>query len=98
MFRKLNKSERFTPGFICVLQAIYYSDARVEALDDRFVIDLSYVDFNSFEYIDREFYVSLRKDVQPKDSVGCVISLYAEHDEFNTYRVVFSGTRVEILV
>ena len=81
-----------------VSQSIYYQSAKIEALEDRFVIDLSDVDFDSFEYIDREFYVSLKKDIAPKDSVGCVIALYAEHEEFNTYRVVFGDTRVEILI
>ena len=81
-----------------VSQSAYYQNAKVEFADGRYIIDLSDVDFNSFEYFDRELFVSLKKDVVPKDCAGGIISLYEEHGEFNTYRVVFWDTRVEIFV
>ena len=81
-----------------VNQTIYHWNAKIEASDDRFIIDLSNVDFDGFEPLERNFCVSLKKGVTPKECIGGSIALHSVHNEFDTYRVEFNGTRVEILI
>ena len=100
-FKKQNEVFGYMTAFDfkeSVNQTIYHWHSKIEAKDDRYIIDLSEAVSVDFEPLERNFCVSFKKGITPKECIGGSIVLHATHNEFDTYRVEFTDTRVEILI
>lgn len=78
-------------------QQIYYQFARVEESESGVVIDLSELPTLPEDVLKKEFYLSVKKGGEIKSCEGGDISLYEEKREFNNYRILPYGDRIEIL-
>ena len=81
-----------------VNQLFHYWFGRASYENGKYVIDLSLVSKENFEPLKKEFFVSFKKDVEPKAIDGGEISLYDTHNDFNTYKIVYTGDLVEIFI
>lgn len=79
-------------------QALFYRYAKLTNENGSYIFDLSDVEKCGFELLKKEFYVSFKHGTIPQSCIDGNISIYEKHDEFDTYKVEYSGTRVEITV
>ena len=81
-----------------VTQQFYNLYSEVDMCEGKCVIDVSEACKKKTTPCKDEFYISFTKDITPKSCLGGEISLYEEHKEFNTYKVVHTAKRIEILL
>lgn len=77
-------------------QQFYNLYSEIDIDGGKCIVDVSEACAKKTSPCKDEFYISFTKDVSPSFCLGGEISLYEEHREFNTYKVVHSNTRVEI--
>ena len=81
-----------------VNQQFYNSYASLEFCDGVISVDLTKTLAKKPKGFKNEFYVSFKKNAAPKGCVGGSISLFEEHKEFNTYKILHTGDRVDIII
>ena len=79
-----------------VNQLFYYEFAKLEVCDKEAVIDLSEMNEQKLDCHINEFFISFKKGTEPIACEGGDISLYEEHKEFNTYKIVHDADTVKI--
>ena len=76
---------------------LFYHEFTDMSLDgDVLTLDFSKVEEKKLECHKNELLISFKKGIEPKSIEGGEISLHEEHGEFNTYKIVHTGTRVTI--
>ena len=81
-----------------VTQQFYNLYSKIDMCEGKCVIDVSEACSNKTTPCKDEFYISFKKEISPKSCLGGEVSLYEEHNEFNTYKIVHNSTRITILV
>lgn len=81
-----------------VTQQFYNLYSKVEITDGKCVIDVSEACAKKTSSCKDEFYVSFAKDIKPKSCAGGEITLYEQHSEFDTYKVVHGSNIIEISI
>ena len=79
-------------------QALFYRYGKLSCEDGKYIFDLSEVEKCGFEPLKREFFISVRKGKTLVSAVCADVSLYENHNEFDTYLVKYTDTRVEIML
>ena len=79
-----------------VNQLFYHEFADMSLDGDVLTLDFSKVEKEKLECHKNELLISFKKGVAPKSIEGGEISLYEEHKEFNTYRIIHTGSRVTV--
>ena len=74
-------------------QAVYRKKSVLDFQKDGLVIDLSAVDAAGALGLSDTFYISLDKTLSPKAASGARISLYEQHEGFNTYELARNGEK-----
>lgn len=76
---------------------LFYHEYTDMTLDcDVLTLDFSKVEEIKLDCHKNELLISFKKGTTPKSIEGGDISLYEEHRDFNTYKIVHTGTRVTI--
>ena len=78
-------------------QEIHAAYSKVECYHDKCVIDTEGAHLFGFDNLENTFYISLKKDRVPKACIGGGISLYEEHNEFNTYKIDYNERKLELV-
>ena len=81
-----------------VTQQFYNLYSKVDICEGKCAIDVSDAVAKKTSPCKDEFYISFTKDIAPKSCLGGEISLYEEHKEFNTYKVIHNANKIEILL
>ena len=79
-----------------VNQLFYFWFADMTVEDGKCIIDLERMEKEKIDRHENLFYISFKKGTEPKSISGGEISLYEEHNDFNTYKITHTGSRVEI--
>ncbi|MBE6645480.1 MAG: hypothetical protein E7612_08940 [Ruminococcaceae bacterium] len=79
-----------------VNQLFYHEFTKMSFDGNSVVLDFSEVEKEKLECHKNELLVSFKKGITPKSCAGGEISLYEEHKEFNTYKIVHTASRVTI--
>jgi hypothetical protein len=81
-----------------VTQQFYNLYSKTEIKDGTLVIDVSDVMTKKTSPCKDEFYISVKKDIAPRIACGGTLSLYEEHNEFNTYKIEHNSNRIMIFL
>ncbi len=79
-----------------VNQHFYYEFARTQWEKNTLTIDLSEVKNQALECHEKEFFLSVKKEIAPKECVGGTLSLWEEHKEFNVYKICHNEWSVSV--
>lgn len=79
-------------------QQFYYQMAKLDVADNVITVDLSEVEKNKIDCHKNEFFISFKKGVDPKSCEGVEISLYENHADFDTYKVVHADKTEKIVI
>lgn len=81
-----------------VTQQFYNLYSKVDIAEGKCVVDVTDACAKKTSPCKDEFYISFTKDISPKSCLGGELSLYEEHKAFNTYKVVHTANKIEILL
>ncbi len=81
-----------------VTQQFYNLYSKTEITDGKLIIDVSDVMAKKTSPCKDEFYISVKKGIAPRISCGGTLSLYEEHNKFNTYKIEHNSTRITVLL
>lgn len=79
-----------------VNQLFYHEFTEMTAFEGGITLDFAAVEKEKLECHKNELLISLKKGIVPKSIEGGEISLFEEHREFNTYKIVHSENRVTV--
>ncbi len=80
-----------------VNQHFYYEFAEMNWEGSRLCLDLSEVLHQALDCHKKEFFLSVKKGLTPKECQGGTLSLYEEKKEFNTYKICHEGEKLSVL-
>jgi len=81
-----------------VTQQFYHLYSKTDIDGGKCLIDVSEACRKKTTACRDEFYISFTKDITPKSCWGGKISLYEEHQQFNTYKVEHTENSVEVII